>query len=197
MKVPALWIAAAFSTGILLRPEGSSTAAPLLVAAGALILAGAVAAKFLRPLWPSGIVALAAWCALGAASVSIEHNAVLHDNVCQLVASGRIDTSQPLRWRGRLREDPLRLPWGARYLVDLESVEAAGRVIPTVGGLRVNYFWKRGAEESLPPLRAGDRIEALVRARPPRNFMDPGAPDTRGLLERDGVDVVGTLRSPE
>ena len=102
-----------------------------------------------------------------------------------------------MRWRGRLREDPLRLPWGARYLVDLEKVETAGRIIPTVGGLRVNYFWKRGAEESLPPLRAGDRIEALVRARPPRNFMDPSAPDTRGLLEREGVDVIGTLRSPE
>ena len=197
MKVPALWIAAAFAAGILLRPAGSSSAAPWLIAAGVLILTGALAAKFLRALWPAGIVALAAWCALGAASVSIERNAVPRDNVSRLVASRRIDTSQPLRWRGRLREDPLRLPWGARYLVDLESVEAAGRVIPAVGGLRVNYFWKRGAEESLPPLRAGDRVEALVRARQPRNFMDPGAPDTRGLLARDGVDMIGTLRSPE
>ena len=94
MKVPALWIAAAFSTGILLRPEGSSPAAPLLVAAGALILAGAMAAKFLRPLWPSGIVALAAWCALGAASVSIEHNAVLHDNVCATRRVGK-DRHEP------------------------------------------------------------------------------------------------------
>jgi competence protein ComEC len=197
MKVPALWIAAAFAAGILLRPAGSSSAAPWLMAAGALILMGAVAAKFSLGLWPAGIVALAAWCALGAASASIERNALPLDNVSRLVAFGRIDTSQPLRWRGRLREDPLRLPWGARYLVNVESVETAGHMIPAVGGLRVNYFWKRGAEEPLPLLRAGDRVEALVHARPPRNFMDPGAPDTRGLLERDGVDVLGTLRSPE
>jgi competence protein ComEC len=197
MKVPALWIASAFAAGIILCPAGSSGASAWLIVAGALILVGAMAAKFMRTLWPAGLIAMAAWCALGAASVSIERDAVPRDNVARLIADGKIDMRQPLRWHGRLREDPLRLPWGARYVIDLESVESAGRAITTVGGLRVNYFWKREAEESLPPLRAGDLVEALIRARPPRNFMDPGAPDTRALLERDAVDVIGTLRSPE
>ena len=197
MKIPAVWIAAAFAAGIVLRPDSFASASPLLVAAGVLILVAAMAMKFFRALWPAGILALAAWCALGAASASIERHAFRSDNVAQLVASGTIDVTEPLRWRGRLREDPLRLPWGARYLLDVESLESAGHEIPAAGGLRLNYFWKRDSEEPLPELRAGDRVEALVRARLSRNFMDPGAPDTRAMLARDGVDLIGTLRSTE
>ncbi len=197
MKIPAVWLAAAFATGVLLRPASHSSAAPWLIAAGLLILSGAAAAKFLRTLWPAAAFAMAAWCVLGAASVAIEQLAVPRDNVNALISSGKIDTSEPLRWRGRLREDPLRLPWGARYMIDIESVEILGRATPATGGLRANYFWKKDFAEPLPVLRAGDRIEALVRARPPRNFMDPGAPDTRAILQRDGVDVIGSIRSLE
>src|SRR5580658_3848129 len=197
MKIPAVWLAAAFATGILLRPAAHSSPAPWLIAAGIFIFAGAATAKFLNTLWPAAILALAAWCALGAASLPIEQVAVPRDSINLLIATGKIDTSEPLRWRGRLREDPLRLPWGARYLIDIESVEFAGRAIPAQGGLRANYFWKKETEEPLPQLRAGDRVEALVRARRPRNFMDPGAPDTRAILERDGIDVIGTLRNLE
>src|SRR5580658_6698968 len=118
MKIPAVWLAAAFATGVLLRPAGHSNASPWLIAAGILILAGAATAKFLNTLWPTGILALAAWCALGAASFSIEQVAVPRDSINRLIAAKKIDTSEPLRWRGRLREDPLRLPWGARYLID-------------------------------------------------------------------------------
>jgi competence protein ComEC len=197
VKIPAVWLAAAFATGVLLRPASHSSPAPWLIAAGIFILAGVASTKFLRTLWPAAILAMAAWCALGCASVSIEQAAVPRNNVNTLIAENKIDTSEPLRWRGRLREDPLRLPWGARYIIDIESVESAGGTIPAVGGLRANYFWKKDTAEPLPPLRAGDRIEALVRARAPRNFMDPGAPDTRAMLERAGVDIIGTLRNLE
>ncbi len=197
MKIPAVWLAAAFATGVLLRPTSHSSATPWLIAAGIFILVAAATAKFLNTLWPAAILALAAWCALGAASLSIEQVAVPHDSINRLIAAAKIDTSEPLRWRGRLREDPLRLPWGARYMIDLESVESAGRAIPATGGLRANYFWKKDAAEPLPALRAGDRVEALVRARPPRNYLDPGAPDMRAILQRDGVEVIGSIRSLE
>src|SRR5580704_3413188 len=192
MKIPAVWLAAAFATGVLVRPATHSGPAPWLITAGFLILAGAASTKFLRTLWPAGILAMAAWCALGTASVSIEQAAVPRNYVNTLISSGKIDTSEPLRWRGRLREDPLRLPWGARYMIDIESVESAGHAILATGGLRANYFWKKDVAEPLPALRAGDRVEALVRARTPRNFMDLGATDIRGILQRDGVDVIGS-----
>ena len=197
MKIPAVWIAAAFAAGIVLRPSGFASAPPWILVAGIFILTGALATRFFRTLWPAGILALAAWCALGAASASIEPGAIRSDNIARLVAAGKIEPSEPLRWRGSLREDPLRLPWGARYLLEIESVESAGREISSTGGLRVNYFWKRDGGESLPALRAGDRVEVLLSARAPRNFMDAGAPDTRGILAREGVDLIGTLRSTE
>lgn len=197
MKIPAVWIAAAFATGAAFQFALSAAVPMLLILAGVLILAAVFSVRFMRAGWPAAILALAAWCALGAASAGIERSAVRRDSVGGLIASGRIDTTQPLRWRGRLREDPALLPWGARYLIDLADVESEGHVVAAAGGLRVNYFWKHGVEEPLPALRAGDRVEALIHARVPRNFMDPGAPDTRALLERGGVDLIGTLRSPE
>jgi len=106
------------------------------------------------------------------------------------------------------------MPWGARYEVDLEEVEAAGQALRITGGLRVNYYEKRvfqyeGGPEApeapraeserqmLPALRAGDRVEVLVRARPPRNFGNPGAFDFRARLAREHIHLMGTLRSLE
>ena len=119
----------------------------------------------------------------------------------RLLAQGRIDTTEPLRWRGRLRENTQELPWGQRFEIDLEQMEFAGQIIPVTGGLRLNLYrdsrkpiessdWTRG-------LKAGDRLEALVRARPPKNFQDPGAFDTSGHLARLKIDLLGTLRSEE
>ena len=76
------------------------------------------------------------------------------------------------------RADPLRLPWGMRYDVDLEAVQSAGEWMPVSGGLRVTYYFNERAPQLPPELRAGDRIETLARARLVRNFGDPGLSTT-------------------
>jgi len=112
-----------------------------------------------------------------------------------------MDPSEPLRWRGRLREDPIALPWGMRYEIDLEEVEIAGATLPVRGGLRANLYGNSRFLAALASrgniLRAGDQVEALLRAGPPRNFLDPGAFDTRGYLAGQNIDLVGSLRSVE
>jgi len=65
------------------------------------------------------------------------------------------------------------------------------------GGLRANLYDGSQPDGDILGVRAGDRVEALVRARPPRNFLDPGAADVRGYLSRQRIDVIGTLRSAE
>jgi len=143
-------------------------------------------------------VGLLAWVFLGAAAFRLEQSAKPANHISTLLAEGRLDTGEALRWRGRLREDPVRLPWGFRYDVDLEEVEAAGQAMPIGGGLRVSYFRKeRASPEALPLLRAGDRVEALVRARPPHNFGNPGAFDFRAHLVRQNIHLTGSLRSAE
>ena len=139
-------------------------------------------------------VALVAWVALGGLGASLERVAVPANHVTRLLAAGQIDTSEPLRWQGRLREDPLQAP-GATATKSISSKsKLRARSLPVTGGLRANLY--SGPRTAPPPegLRAGDRVEALLRARPPRNFLDPGAADVRGYLARQKIDVIGSLR---
>lgn len=199
MKLPALWLAVAFAAGIGVAHRWPHSLELWVPMATAPILAGAIFAwrERVEIAWA---FALIAWASIGAAALGVERAAVPKNHVTRLVAAGRLDLGEPLRWRGRLREDPLTLPWGRRYEIDLEDVEAAGVNLPVSGGLRLNLY---GGENSPNPgsapqgLRAGDRIEALVKARPPRNFHDPGAFDLRSFLARQKIDLTGSLRSGE
>ena len=201
MKLPALWILGAFAAGIGIA--GRWPGSPRLWAVGAasgILFGGMLAAGFLS--WRhcaavAWVCALLAWSAMGGLAFSVERATVPANHIARLIAAGRVDPGIALRWRGRLREDPLRLPWGQRFEIDLEQVEAAGAALSTSGGLRVNFY--PGARVAEPPagLRAGDRVEILVKARPPRDYLDPGAFDVKGFLAREHIDVLGSLRSGE
>ncbi len=161
-----------------------------IVAAGILVWRRQIAA--------ASICALAAWIALGSLASGIERAIVPANHVTRLIAENRIDFTEPLRWRGRLREDPLVMPWGRRYEIDVEQLEAAGQILSVRGGLRANLYGGPQQATGFPEgLRAGDRVEALVRARPPRNFLDPGAFDLRGYLAGQRIDLIGSLRNGE
>ncbi len=225
MKLPIAWVAAAFATGILLaeaRPfalglhlSKPSTAAGVVIAA---IAVGGVLAWRNRNA-AAWTCALLAWCALGTLAAGLERASVPANHVTRLIAAGKLDTSIPLRWQGRLRSDPMMFPWGRRYEIDLEQVEIASAPMPVRGGLRLNLYGRPESSQApaaqteldqadaehidaaqvgaagLAPLRAGDRVEALVRARPPRDFLDPGAFDARGYLAGQGIALTGSLRS--
>ena len=197
MKLPALWIAAAFAAGIGVASRWPEK--PLLsVVAVAVALAGGGILLWRGRVVTAGICAIAAWVALGALACGIERAAVPANHVTRLIAENRLDLTEPLRWRGRLREDPLVMPWGRRYEIDLEQVEAVGQSISASGGLRANLYGGPQQAAGLPEnLRAGDRVEVLVRARPPRNFLDPGAFDLHGYLARQKIDLIGSVRSGE
>ena len=196
MKLPALWIAAAFAAGIGIASRWQTSPKIWCAVAAVAIIAGVILIWQKRSVF-TWCLALVAWIALGGFAIAVERAAVPANHISRLISSGAMDTTVPLRWRGRLREDPLRLPWGLRYEIDLESVEAEGVVLTTSGGLRVNFY--SGPRATQPPqgLRAGDRVEALLKARPPRNYLDPGAFDVHGFLARQKIDVVGSLRSGE
>ena len=128
VKLPALWLVAAFAAGIGLQHAGTD-------------LARAVDRRRRRSrfwfrgilLWPD--IARRRGCSLSLLgprlarlASNIERVSVPANHVTRLIATGRLDTSDPLRWRGRLREDPMALPWGRRYDIDLEQVESGRRI---------------------------------------------------------------------
>lgn len=196
MTIPFLWIAAALGLGIVL--------ARALVLPPALWLGGALVALLLglalfrrarlSAAWAAG---LACWLCTGALAAALEPLALPANHVSRLAKAGVLPDDIALRWRGRLRSDPVRLPWGMRYEIALEEVEIEGQTRAISGGLRASYFRNSQPTEPEPLLRAGDRVEALTRARAPRNFLNPGAFDARTHLAREDVHLTASLRSTE
>ncbi len=132
MKLPALWMLAAFAAGIGIAERWPGSPRLWVVAAVAAILLGVTLAAlagagFARRHFVTlaSICALAAWLALGGLARSVELAGIPSDHITRLIAADKIDTSVALRWRGRLRDDPLALPWGERFEIDLEQVETA------------------------------------------------------------------------
>jgi competence protein ComEC len=203
MKLPSLPIVAAFAGGILIAgavlthfPAQFAARVWLALALAWLAAGAATLASRRAGVWLAWSSAMAAWLCLGGAAATLERVAVPQNLASTLVDAGQLNSKEPLRWTGRLRQDPVRLPWGLRYEIGLEGVEVAGTEVPVSGGLRVNYYWEPDGADP-PPTRAGDRVEALVRAKAPRNFGDPGGFDYRGYLERQNINLEGSLRSGE
>lgn len=194
MKIPGLYVLPAFCLGIIGGAFHPFPGRALAILAGVLFLGAAAVWRLLPGRCALALViALTGWAALGSLSLSVEQHNRPPNLVSRFVATGQLDLTQPLRWRGTLREDPERLPWGVRFDVDLDEIQSSGRSAPVQGGLRASYF---GNDlEAAMDLRAGDRIEMLVQARIPRNYEDPGAFDYRGQLARQGIELTASLRS--
>jgi competence protein ComEC len=200
MKLPALWPVVCFAGGILLsiKLAAHSYLTPrfFLLTAASLLLAGLIL-LYRNWILSAGLVALLVWVCLGCAVAGLEQISVPSNLASSLIESGKLDSSVALRWRGRLRADPLELPWGTRYEINLDEVESAGSAMPVSGGLRLTSYAREANADVLPQARAGDRVEVLARALPIRNFGNPGSFDFRGYLALQGIQLQGTLRNDQ
>ena len=200
MKFPALALAVFLALGILadrfIAADLSHAALLLAVTSATLIALGLFLVMFRRTrlAW---MAALLAWSALGASAAHLERSSAAPNSVVSLMAQDALNLDLPLRWRGTLRLDPLELPWGIRYQLDLEAVQSGGQWMPVTGGLRTDYYFANDSSHQMPALRAGDRVELLARARTVRNFGNPGSFDYRAFLARQNIDLTSTVRSAE
>jgi competence protein ComEC len=198
MKLPSLFPVTFLAGGILLSARFPDLphfpACAYLIIAVLLLIGGLIA---LRRGWiaTAAILAGCVWASLGFAASSFERISKPTNLASALIESGRLDAGTALRWRGRLRNDPLELPWGIRYEVGLEEVETGLGVTPTAGGLRLAYYRPDSPTAGPAPARAGDRVEFLARAVTVRNFGDPGSFDYRGYLDRQNIQLQATLRN--
>ena len=110
MKIPAVWMASAFAAGIALAGH-CHLPLKIWIAATAIAIAAGVILAFRDNPIPGATLALLAWFALGGTALSIERAAVPANHISRLLAGGQLNTNEPLRWRGRLRENPIALPW--------------------------------------------------------------------------------------
>ena len=203
MRLPAVTMAAAFACGIVLglRPaavrhaSSGSLLLALLILTALSVLAGFFLVKLDR-LFSAAGASLLSWVLLGLLGAVIAEQPRASEHVSSLVERGSIELKTPLRWRGQLRDEPARLPWGHGYEIELSGVEFEGALRPVRGGLRLSFT--PHTEGELPPaLHAGDEVTVLAEARQPQVFKDEGVFDRRAYLAQQNIDLVATLRAPE
>jgi competence protein ComEC len=200
MKLPSLFPVVCFAGGILLSRTLTSHLhfTPRIFILGALaVLLAAYSLLYQGWILTAAILGASAWMGLGLAAANLERASAPPNLASSLIETGKLDASAALRWHGRLRSDPLLLPWGTRYEIALDEVETAAGVTPVSGGLRLTSY--REESNAAVPLqaRAGDQVECLVRVLPIRNFGDPGYFDYREYLARQDIQLKGTLRNDQ
>ncbi len=201
MKIPAVAIATAFAGGILLGRMGSLP--PMLLARSTLAACFAIIFLFLLTslllashgrVCVTAVLSLIGWTALGVVAIRIASRPLPAEHVLVRLAAGQIELKTPLRWFGRLRDEPSRLPWGNGMDLELSSVETAAGMIPVRGGMRVS-FTPRGGDATLPEVHVGDEVSVLAQARLPQMFRDEGAFDRRAYLAQHDIHLLATLRA--
>ena len=203
MKLPALAIATAFALGIAcgLSPEiahhdsSHRLIAFLLFGAAFSLLIGIVFAWRSRVV-VAGLASLLCWGILGVTAVCIQEQPRRADHILSLVDAGKINLKSPLRYYGRLADEPQKLPWGVGYDIELSGVDYQGLFLPASGGLRLGYIARPDHPAPLA-LHTGDSIAVLTKAKLPQVFRDEGTFDRRAYLSQQGVDLVAALRAPE
>jgi hypothetical protein len=120
-------------------------------------------------LFPAAIYSGLAWLALGVLGSCIAEPPGAANHVLSRVETGQLDLETPLRWHGRLRDEPAKLPWGYGYEVSLCGVEYQGTLLPAIGGLRISF----STHPNQPPateIHAGDEITLVAQAKLPLVF---------------------------
>src|SRR5713226_6055695 len=164
-------------------------AATFLIVAGILLVSRA---RF----GVAAVVSGVSWIVLGVLGAWIAERPLPSTHVISLIENGRIDLRTPLRWRGTLRDEPAKLPWGFGLEIELAGVDYENSPLTTLGALRSSYS-PRPEDQPLPALHAGDEVSFLTQAKRPQVFRDEGAFDRRAYLATQGIDLVATLRAPE
>jgi ComEC/Rec2-related protein len=117
MRLPAVAIAALFACGAVLGQapwlsERVSSHAYLAIgfaSVGFLVCAGIFFAIIGR-LFPAAAISSLSWLILGVLGAGIANQPRPADHVLSLLEAGRMELKTPLRWHGRLRDEPARLP---------------------------------------------------------------------------------------
>src|SRR6266403_2037753 len=203
VKLPAVVIAAAFACGVALglcQPVARAATSRGWLAAGflasGLLILVAVALLKRSRFNEAAIVSVACWLFLGTLGTWISNQPLPGRHIINVISAGRIDLGSPLRWHGRLRDEPTKLPWGFGLEVDLVGVDYENSQLWSSGGLRLSFSPKPD-DPALPALHAGDDVTAIAQGKRPQLFRDEGAFDRRAYLASQGIDLVATLRSPD
>jgi len=197
MRFPVFWLATAYAAGLALFVDVDDSPQLLFWVAVLALVTGAVVLR-LRWLRAGFLCALVGFLLLGGATIRLEAAAVSSARIDRRLAAGKLDLSEAVRLTGWLRRSPLVKPFATTLELELEAVETGGHRLAVAGGLQLAYFFPPDdeAEDPLPALGYGDRVEILARVHPPINHGNPGSFDWRNYLAARAIFLEGSLKSP-
>ena len=197
MYAPALLLAVPFLTGaaVAFLFIARLQQLPEILAAGAALL-GLVAAigSYLIDDRPASAALIAVSAALTGLSLGLSDARRVYDTPLAAwfaaTPSGVAATLQ-----GVLIEDASPTAVGSSLLLDVTSIETAGRTLVKVsGGVRLSVAGTLLAVR-VREWRAGRTVRVPAFLRQPSTYLNPGTPDERPALARRGIVLVGTVKS--
>ena len=195
MRSPVLILAVSFALGILGARVIPAAIPEFELATGLCLLLGLVALR-------GGRITLAQWLALagflaaGAAAAGLFPHRFSPDHIRHLSAWG-FQLSHPLDLEGRMAGDPVDIPNGKQFDLNVERVMQGSRARPARGTVRLRTSGGQFQRDAapFPRLRQGDLVRLAAQLYRPHSYKNPGSFDFRWWMESiEDLTWQGTVR---
>jgi competence protein ComEC len=198
MRSPLLLLSGCFALGILFSHAQGGTGFLYLLACLSCTLTGLFA---LWRNWRRGalLYILIGFLFAGASAARLFRYRFPPDHVAHLSEWG-FDLSRPVRVEGTLATNPLLMPYGIQFDLQVLSISEGNVARQAVGKIRLRVW--NGWHSSLPAaslgLHYGDAVSALARLRRPHNYENPGSFNYRRWLQSiQDITWEGTVEQPD
>lgn len=190
-----LWLATMFALGIAVSPHLSfSPVVIAIVSAVAGITAALMAGRAVAmPLITAAFV-LAGMAAFGFGEASVRH-----ERLKKLYETGVIRSGDPIRITGEITGSVDPSPDGFTFKVKVSLVEVMGPPRPASGTVRISAYAKTpdlADEYARLGLAAGTTIQVNCELSRDDGFRNPGVVSRKQVLDWQGLDASGLVRSP-
>jgi competence protein ComEC len=188
---PLAWLAAAFAAGIFVS---SCIALTLRVWLGGVLAITLGAFILRRERKVASILVLSAFLFAGALFEQIELIPPHGDRLRVLYDDGAFRSGEPMEFTGVILREPELAPNGYFLWAAAESISRAGDERKVSGTVRLFAAWP---DFETIPLGSGDRISVATELKREERYLNPGVRPAKENLDRQGIDVTGTIKSPD
>lgn len=181
---PVLWIASSFALGIWISAFVLVSSWLALGMAAVLGLFSYIARRHRSATW----LILAAFMMTGAAAASFQTASISPDRIRSLYDSGRLASGSAVEVEGLLVREPEAGLDSSSIVVSVQRLTSNDTIFGTKGNVRL---YVRG--NAADGLHYGSRVRASTQLLREESFLNPGVTARRDLLDRSGIDAVGSV----
>ena len=190
---PVFVLALYFACGIALRHADVIGVGGAAIATAFIIAFSGARPRLARFILPIVFVPL------GSFSCEIQTRSVAGDRIKRIYDEGRIDPNEPVEIEGLLLRSPEPAYGGSFLRLRVERLVSKGHEQTASGDVRFFMFTDdeaTAAEYERLDLNYGSVVKIACRLEREERFLNPGVASRIEMLDRQGIDAVGTIKSP-